>query len=530
MSKNESSLSSWLSYGASIYHNRGSYLKTLGNGLKAIDEYTTNYHQIGSADSIFNRNCHAYLHNICLKIPKELLVLLPRDISGYLVDKFPDYDPQFAYGDLYKTFFEALEPIIEKQYKVLESSLGSSWDEFIDVFFSNDNDCLNQTYKAIAPILNEKEVSYKKVKEDIATLISDDDNQSSNNFSPSYVNSPKARFIATTAGDYKPHHTTSLVSIRRYNHSSDLGFIEYRMGTQGQRHLDKARVNPLFEHWLEVQEKKYPSRKIIHLYINNLGLDRDDLEGLKEQELSLKLHELEKNHTQLAVITLPADKELMDVTMLTKRYFSPYSSIMNEFFLLASQDSKYRGVRDFYISPAIKQLLYKNQNESGTCTENEAIILKTLLSNSFKALGYDEQSVLNSAQKQAVWFHFVKFEFTNFLIETLKPRGVNFSCKDGVDRAGVASAYYHLIKSFSMGKPMTKDEFNTALQAAPAMVKGRGMNHHFKILWNVVNCYVDANKEALMANEKMNWLVSWRDDFSPSKQPSTNASYGFGFL
>ena len=130
-------------------------------------------------------------------------------------------------------------------------------------------------------------------------------------------------------------------------------------------------------------------------------------------------------------------------------------------------------------------------------------------------MGLGEQEKLSPAQRQAVWFHFIKFELPRYIITTLEPDTYNFACKDAIDRGGISSAYYNLLSSFSTTQAMSRDEFEQALHAAPFMVKGRGMNDHIDIIWNAVDQYITAQKTLLQGMNK-HWLIDWRDANCPA--------------
>ncbi|OAJ33019.1 hypothetical protein [Piscirickettsia salmonis] len=90
------------------------------------------------------------------------------------------------------------------------------------------------------------------------------------------------------------------------------------------------------------------------------------------------------------------------------------------------------------------------------------------------------------------------------------------TCKDGIDRAGIASAYYNLMQSMKGQMCLSQEEFERALHAAPALVKGRGMNHHIETLWNAVDCYLNSMKERGEGHQVPLWLTQWRDKNRPS--------------
>ncbi|CAM3026256.1 Uncharacterised protein [Legionella steigerwaltii] len=171
-------------------------------------------------------------------------------------------------------------------------------------------------------------------------------------------------------------------------------------------------------------------------------------------------------------------------------------------------------IKDFHISRRIREKIFCDKNGKYS-PETEAEILNDLIEKSFKAVRKPDQQSdrLSDAERQAVYFHFIKYELPNHILTSLKPKSFNFTCKDAIDRGGVASAYYNLIKSFEPSREfsMSREEFEQALHAAPTMVKGRGMNHHIKLLWNAVDAYVTANYEQLKNDESKAWLIEWRD-------------------
>ncbi|MDI1352842.1 MAG: hypothetical protein PSV35_08800, partial [bacterium] len=307
---------------------------------------------------------------------------------------------------------------------------------------------------------------------------------------------------------------TNLPSLKNASYKTTI--IEYRMCTQAQRHQGEVRISPLFIHWLLIQAKRVSAdRPISHIYYNNLGLDRFgyDISGMKEKELSLALHQLEKNPLlKIAVITLPASKSLMNEYhyQLTDKNRS-YFSVFNELLRVAEKEYHPSGVADFKISPKVRSLLFGSKT-------NQTKIITSLLQKSFAIMAIKPGELLSLAQKQAVWLHFTKFELTNYIQKTIKPDSFNFSCKDAIDRGALSSVYYHLHNSFSTNQPINRDEFEKGLDIAAANVKGRGMNFHRKIIWNVINTWVNAQYEQLIKDSRTCWLIDWRDINCPSSQ------------
>ncbi|MDP1603308.1 MAG: hypothetical protein Q8M03_08590 [Legionella sp.] len=486
------------------------------------------------------------------------------------VHKQEAYDPKFPYSDLYTQFFSVLENnidtlfdeerarLIEKRAHIaasknfLELNSGNrdyvgllneakrvaspqneqeiydkltKLDHFIFSVYANENGILEHTFNAIQQIPMEHTPIAVDIEKGISSLLKDSGEAVNiETQSPAQAGSAYGRFTAMIADDFKPQHTTSLATRRTYDYNKNSTLKEYRFGTQGQRDKGIERVSPLFERWLRVQEGApstnpyQDNSKITHVYINNLGLDRKDMEGTKERALSKTLHELENRHSNIAVITLPADKGLMHQSEFIKTNDShSYQKVYNEFLQIAAEDPAAERVeKDFYISSKIRKEIFKD-GRGFYDKESEKAHLSRLLKASFKALGIKSNRDLSSAERQAVWFHFIKFELPNHIIKTLEPQSINFSCKDAIDRGGVSSAYYNLMKSIEEQHPLSREEFERALHAAPAMVKARGMNHHLKLIWNAIDVYINANDnyEKLKGNPEQAWIIQWRDANCP---------------
>jgi hypothetical protein len=186
------------------------------------------------------------------------------------------------------------------------------------------------------------------------------------------------------------------------------------------------------------------------------------------------------------------------------------SSVVFDNFLTIV-NGKGAGITDFYISQSIREKLDESE-------------IKNCLTNSFKAIGINVQGQdISPSQKQAIWFHFMKFELPNYLIKTLKPESTSCCCKDGIDRGGIAEAYLNLMKSFESDSPkaMTSTQFNCLVQGPAAAVKARGLNdRNFNLLWNAVDAYVQANYMNLLQNPNHQWLIEWRDLACPKKRVS----------
>jgi hypothetical protein len=304
---------------------------------------------------------------------------------------------------------------------------------------------------------------------------------------------------------------TSMPAIRAYEYTKSGKYpIEIRMGTQTQRHEGSAEINPIFREWLKSLARNANQQpnasEIAHLYINNLPRDRDDFAGTKERILTEQLEKLEASQQNIAVVTMPADKGLLRHANLhsNRKDIDGHSAYM-QIYNIATDNSEEK-IKDFYISERVKKLIYGT--EYGSYNKRvEGEIINQLLKNSFSKLGLDINAMLSKSEIAAVYFHFIKYELTNFIFDKLQPQTFNTSCKDGIDRGGASSAYFNLMKSIADGKPMSESEFHTALHAAPVLVKGRPMNEHVEHVWAAIHYALPGLKEK---NPQLpRWLSEW---------------------
>lgn len=492
-------------------------------------------------DDLHNNNCYSYLIKIAegvnlsrIKYNATYPAIL--DIFNNLYNVIGDknnikpYNPRINYGDYYRKFLKALEKHAEELKAIIlaedeEDELAQLVKQIIRLIYINRNASLENAYERIQLVLEQgvnqtttsvEEKIRAELKKNVAV------NAKENKYTPQGMGGQLRLVKDALAGNYKPMFKTNIPAVKTYMyHQFDTSLAhEIRCVTQGQYHKGQPRVNPLFELWLDIAEQSKP-HKITHVYFNNLKR-REKIEnvnvGLKlirnitdkftgeyerqrESNLSRVLDELETTHKNIAVITLPADGgKFFNKNELTqyKKIYS-YQSIFDD---LKNMLEEKQYIPDFHISAAIREQLKLDDAK-----------INYLIKKSFESLGFKDQVAnLNSPEIEAIAFHLFKFELPNYILETLKPDSFNMSCKDAIDRGGVSSAYYNLIKSISAGSPMTKAEFEKALHAAPALVKGRGVNSHSKFIWNAINSYVEANKQTIEQDTSLHWLLEWRNN------------------
>ncbi|MDP3704967.1 MAG: hypothetical protein Q8R24_03535 [Legionellaceae bacterium] len=506
-----------------------------------------------TSDQLHNENCFRYLRALHLpsegslnsltsEFPEFVAVL--RQVT--IVQKATVKDENYPYGDLFTKFFKATDEHCSKIRDTLMTEEKKDYDKFISSIYNNNNENLIETHNIIKPI-SQAQMPHdeKKTRDKISSFLAEPRYGTKNKNTPIKEEGGWRRFKSVYFATFTPQYSTNLPNRLHYDYLNERDPIQLRIGTQAQRINDVPRVCPIYELWLEIQKSNVETDTIDHIYFNNLGLDREDREGKQEYRASKTLHELEKNHPNVAVITLPSDKDLMD-----EHAFEHTTSEISKAQAFADFHSRIKGSdinnpdgtnkKDFYISEKIKKKLFDpnntehnpllltclmelNFNQLGALDSNqqqvEELVFNKLLDRSAEKLGLDQKKILSKAEQQAIWFHFIKFEVSNYIIDTLRPKSINFSCKDAIDRGAVSSAYYNLIRSFECNTPMTHDEFDRALHAASTMVKGRGMNSHLDRIWNTVDAYVSnpANAGALNDLDK-SWLIEWRDVNCPPKR------------
>ena len=459
-----------------------------------------------SSDHRHNFNCYLYLQQLVPFINNTVLKVFP-ELSTLTTLYKQSYDANLTYGNFYTFVLTYLEQRIDLIYPQLTTNELQAVDDLLFAVYHNDNHILEDTewFKKINTTIRPR---HNNAEQLIAHSL-EDNSPVQNKHSPKKAESLPSRFITLFTPNFKPQLDTNIPSIKRCPYPSKNPFIEYRIATQGQRHAGQVRVSPLFKRWLAISAQKCPHEQPInHIYFNNLGIDRGilDIPGSNEKVLSTALHELEDDAAlKTAVITLPASKALMGIHHYKITHDQlHYDAVFNEMLQVVLLEQHANGIVDLKISRNVRTLLF------GTHTD-AAKTIGELLTKSFVAMGIKPNDCLCTAQKQAVWLHFLKFELTHYILRTLKPISCNFSCKDAIDRGVVSSVYYHLHYSFLVNQPLNREDFERDLDIAAANVKGRGMNFHRQVVWNALDAFINANYRQLLSDNKKSWLIYWRD-------------------
>jgi hypothetical protein len=437
------------------------------------------------------------------------------------------YHETFPYGDLYILFLRAIAEVIEQPFKD-DIKEKIQIDEFVKIIYRNPSEALKLTgdfihSSIVKPITNKSNLS-RNIEHIIASHLNHQSHKKINQVTPQDARSTPERLNSIIGSNVKPQFSTNIPYVRKYEYNANKPPTDICMGMRTQMHHNHARVDPTFPRWLETLPED-PMR-VQHIYFNSLRRNKKwplDLEGKREQSMTEVLHDLEerfKGRNNIAVITLPSNDGAISLDRRNKKNLT-LSDWQKQILAIALEDPNAPKIEDFHISKKIREKIFKTVGMvDSDAKKKEKEELEKLIKNSCVKLGYnDPHAIINLAQQQAIYFDFIKYELTNFIIEQLDPSSINFTCKDGIDRGGIASAYYHLISSIESGKAMSEEEFTCALHAAPALVKGRGMNNNIERLWNAISAYIDAQEG------KKNippWLYTWRDNYAPK-----NSKYDF---
>ena len=484
-----------------------------------------------SSHQLHNEACFAYLQQLQIpSIISEQLAFLPGHARlQRIANKQEDYDPKYAYADLFTALCKANEDVIlpfiaetkkkhgiskvllnQEKLSDIEEQRIQDLNKYITSFFLNDNKYLQNNYNHLKSTVDNLSPTSLSAEKAIKELLRDKEPNSNNEtLSPEKMGSNPVLLATMVSSNFKPQHGTSLKTVIDKKEGEP---ILLRLGTIAQRHEGEPRIDPLVDSFFEAQASTVSQDKVTHVTFNLLGRDREGFEGEKEKELTEVIEDAETKHPNVCMITLPADKGLMngDLFKDIKTKFS-YQDTVNELLLIATEDPNAQTkIKDFHMSARTRARLYPDENGQYS-KEKEREVLQDLFDKSAKKLNINTQGSISAAQQQALWFHFIKYEFTNYAIDKLKPLTYNIDCKDGIDRGAAHRAYYRLLKNIEAGTPMTRDAFQEALHAAAAGNKGRGMNHHHNMIWNAVDAYVSANYDSIKNNPEQAWMLQWRD-------------------
>ncbi len=200
-----------------------------------------------------------------------------------------------------------------------------------------------------------------------------------------------------------------------------------RMGTPTRQEVPfSASVTPEFRCFLESRGKHEH-----HLYINRQR--RTGIEGGRSHALeNLQVHMGLQG--KMTVVTLPADGDFYNQS----KSFSKDGElpVLQAHMVDVMADNQ----QGFFFPSGLRQRILGSGED-----------FKTFLSRCLKAsaqeLGISQDTVLDRKQRRAFIFHCLNKTLVENLIQTVNSTTYNHTCKDDIDRGGVANAYLFAVKN-----------------------------------------------------------------------------------
>lgn len=440
-------------------------------------------------------------------------------------------DLEYSYGEAYVELCQTLEEELDKCYGEEGKTVSPELSALVRKLYDNDNDILKETGALLLPEVLAHRPGAPSHEENLRDFVSASSRHDKH--SPYTAGGNLARFSAMVDSNFI---AGGLPTLRKYEwskprkYSTTMPFnipTEFRMPTQARRKDDKAQVKKTMLAFMDTLKPSAAEDKdkITYVYFNFLAYDKRSglsekifKEKQKERDLSLALGTLEeKKH--VAVITLPADDGLMNKNDFKCHEANISLEVAQQQMLkiLRGKPCDEIKITDFHMSDVVRKQLFPTNDKT---INNPA--LSYLMRESIKAIigkdAFSKGRQISPAQRQAIWFHLINSQLPQYILYALQPTGFNMSCKDAIDRGGVASAWYNLMQSFMVDRAMSRAEFETALHGACLYVKGRGLNAHINRIWNATNEYVNANMSELENDPKKSWLILWRDMNCPSER------------
>ncbi|GAA4650183.1 hypothetical protein GCM10023116_24660 [Kistimonas scapharcae] len=200
-----------------------------------------------------------------------------------------------------------------------------------------------------------------------------------------------------------------------------------RMGTPTRQEVPfSASVTPEFRCFLESRGKLEH-----HLYINRQR--RTGIEGDRSHALE-KLQDHIGLQGKLTVVTLPADGDFYT----QRRAFAKdctLESLQAQMVNLMADNQQ-----GFFFPPGLRQRL----SDGG---DDFSAFLSRTLNATAQELDVREDAMLDTKQRRAFIFHFLNKTLAEALIQTVSATTYNHTCKDDIDRGGVANAYLFAVKN-----------------------------------------------------------------------------------
>lgn len=509
---------------------------------------------IDNDDELRNINSYEYLYELARFIPNSLRVNPTFNAVWCLYNQIKSYDLCFPYGDLYTKFQLQLQQYIrekQRELKKLDQLMEKIWqqslsdytveldqatlgerkkrcqdelealDNLVIAIFANNNAALQRSWAVIKPALSgTRQTRTHHAKKTAGSYVKGSKegiNKTRPTKAETLISQAKTNYFYHMLSSAETGQPMKIALSHQDKHDPE----HLRFGTTGQVYLgEEAHINPIFMQYLAAKKRRRKDKphktRIQHLYINNMirktGHFFHDhnpfLPKHREIEITEKLELLNGFESNIAVITLPAEGEFLKSQFASDRKKKLSGSVIyDQILAIAAGNMQDSYQHDFFISRDIKELLYDETDE-----KNQLI---SLLDDSFHQLNLRKDQPLSGAERQAVFFHFIRFNLTRFIMNKLGPDSFNMTCKDAIDRGATSAAYYALMTSiYDKDKPISRDEFEEILQGPAVAVKGRPMNENILNIWNEIDKWIEAQDKleiqgAYVRKPVPRWLRDW---------------------
>lgn len=475
---------------------------------------------LSQSDDYSNHNLYLFLNHFYHSIPpmsaedEQVIKALFEDIpEEEFIPALAPYDANTRYSELYLTLLKKLE-------KVEWQPENTAHQTILNAFYSN---------MTIPKTMAERLVhlpSNLPGENAFSTLISaamKDFNHERT--SPLRADNLKGKYEAYV-GDYSPLTfnlpTLSPVSLK----IEDRTIKRQRMGIPAFISDNCSHISPIYKAWVASRKQGSADNLITDIYFDFLA----DSSKIREKNMSYAMHVWSKEGelpSNLAIISLPANGSLFK------------EAVIDESALKYSHQEALEQVNDllnpfkeksaFKASPQALAALETELSSLGPATNiNEKYqgILKdffkdALLQMRKQTWTEDPSEKLSKADLQAMVFYISRYLIPMWLMSSWKDvENISMTCRDGIDRGGISSAFLHLVHSFEehQEQPLTEQAFEAILHTPALCVKARGVNRHLKTLWNAVHHYVEAHIDQLWQDPKKRWLIFWRNMNCPKSQ------------
>lgn len=340
------------------------------------------------------------------------------------------------------------------------------------------------------------------------------------------INSPEhpvKTFSGMLGINYNPLKETSIPHVKKVKHLSRTCLYF------GNQTYGKGIVTPTFI-WFRAIKQKRSAKKYSHLYFN-LMKHHEDHERNSKQSLAQKgkakfvVHSegarVKALHQMEGVISVPADNQffLGELSMAhgqKSEMKEGLGSLMNSIRNAILNDTE-----DFFIPEDMKKEMFGDLSSSQGKENFNRLFLNAVQ----EMFGLPLPISFTPEQRQAIFFHFVKYTLSDLAIETFDPDSYNMTCKDAIDRGAAQSLWYHLNLRHKQGKPFSQREFLMHLHGPALLVRNRLMNDNQNLLW--LAFYTRLSNDPIFREAHpwaLDWILTnkpsgWDIDVSPIIEP-----------